>query len=60
MHASVLFFLLFLSIALHINCVVSLFSSIDCIYSYIKLLAASLFNKFSVSVKVKGKGQHLL
>ena len=26
------------------------FSSIDCIYSYIQLLAASLFNKFSVSV----------
>jgi len=46
-------FLLFLSIAHHVNCVVSLFSSIDCIYSYIQLLAASVFNKFSVSVSVR-------
>jgi len=43
-------FLLFLSIAHHVNCVVSFFSSIDCIYSYIQLLAAIEFNKFSVSV----------
>ena len=50
-------FFLFLSILLHVLLV---FSSTNCVYSYIQLIAASVFNKLSVSVTICQKVMELL